>query len=223
MELLSFARGPALAFALSIFLLGIGWRLFSILGRPARRDDSEPRAATSGGIATAIVAHLWPRTTFRRRTVGITLNAYAYHAALAIVLLGFVPHIAFVKRLTGLAWPAVPGWLFGFAVAVALFGLVFALMMRLAAPVTRLISGFDDYASWALTVLPFLTGMAALYLPLDATYPPWPDRPTGLAIHLLSVELLLVWFPFGKLSHAFLAFAARGATAAAFARKGAAL
>jgi hypothetical protein len=41
-------------------------------------------------------------------------------------------------------------------------------------------------------------------------------------VHLLSVELLLVWLPFSKLSHAFLAFASRGVTGAAFARKGAA-
>jgi hypothetical protein len=41
-----------------------------------------------------------------------------------------------------------------------------------------------------------------------------------VAIHLLSLELLLVWLPFGKLSHAFLVFLSRGYTGAAFARRG---
>jgi hypothetical protein len=50
--------------------------------------------------------------------------------------------------------------------------------------------------------------------------PPTP-YPTTLALHLLSLELLLVWMPFGKLSHAFLVFLSRGTTGAAFARKGA--
>jgi hypothetical protein len=47
--------------------------------------------------------------------------------------------------------------------------------------------------------------------------------PLPLAIHLLSVELLFVWLPFGKLAHAFLVFASRGVTGAALTRKGAAL
>jgi hypothetical protein len=44
-----------------------------------------------------------------------------------------------------------------------------------------------------------------------------------LAFHLLSVELLLVWFPFGKLMHAFTIFAARGSTGMIFERRGASL
>jgi nitrate reductase gamma subunit len=222
MDLLGFVRGPALAFALSVFFLGAAWRLLALLRFRAARDQSRPRAGASD-VVKSTLAHLWPRTAFRRATPALSVNALAWHLALALVFLGFVPHIAFVKRLTGVSWPAPPGWIFGVAVAVCLFGLLFALMMRLASPVTRLLSGFDDYASWVLTTLPFLTGMAAIYLPLDSAYPWQPDRPAALAIHLLSVELLLVWLPFGKLAHAFLAFFSRGATASAFARKGAAL
>lgn len=40
---------------------------------------------------------------------------------------------------------------------------------------------------------------------------------------LLSVELLFLWLPSGKLAHAFLAFMSRGVTGIALARKGAAL
>jgi hypothetical protein len=50
-----------------------------------------------------------------------------------------------------------------------------------------------------------------------------PANPVPVAIHLLSLELLLVWLPFGKLSHAFLVFLSRGYTGAAFTRKGAEL
>ncbi|HUJ00208.1 MAG TPA: hypothetical protein VLY46_08240 [Usitatibacter sp.] len=219
MGLLEFARGPALAFAVSVFFLGSAWRLLSLLRFPAARELSQPRAAGKAVLA-ATLAHLWPRTTFRRKVAGASVNALAWHVALAIVVLGFVPHIRFVKTLTGASWPAVPGWVFGVAVSVCFFGLLFSLMMRLASPVTRLLSGVDDYASWALTIAPFLTGMAVIYLPLDAPYPWVPDHPGAVAVHLLSVELLLVWLPFGKLAHAFLVFLSRGTTAAAFARKG---
>jgi nitrate reductase gamma subunit len=46
---------------------------------------------------------------------------------------------------------------------------------------------------------------------------------TLLAWHLLSVALLLIWFPFGKLMHAFTIFAARGTQGVQFERKGASL
>ena len=46
---------------------------------------------------------------------------------------------------------------------------------------------------------------------------------TVLALHILTVELLLIWLPFGKLMHMFLVFVSRGTTGAAFTRKGASL
>ena len=221
MALLDFARGPGLGLALAIFAGGLAWRIFPLVSRTSGPRASAPRAG-GAAIARTVLARLWPRPPVRRSHPALDANAFAWHAALGIVILGFAPHIAFVKRLTGASWPAFPGWALGLAVSVALYGLLFALMARLASPVTRLVSTLDDYASWALTVLPFVTGMGVAYLPLDAAYPPLPDRPTALALHLLSFELLLAWLPFGKLAHAVLAFASRGVSASAAARKGAA-
>ncbi|MEP7260438.1 MAG: hypothetical protein ABI669_04550 [Usitatibacter sp.] len=222
MSLLEFARGPGLAIALILFASGTLWRLYSIFRRPAARVLSEPRStALVSGAIRGIVRRMWHPATLRRRSLAATLNAYAYHLGLAIVFFGFAPHIAFIQRLTGLSWPAVPGVLFALAVALALVGLIAALLARLTSPVLRLISGFDDYASWAVTMLPLITGMALVSLPLDSSYPMVPDRPIAVAVHLLSLELLLAWLPFGKLSHAFLVFISRATTGAAFARKGA--
>ena len=224
MELLEFARGPGLAFSLTVLIAGLGWRLYAIFRRPVKPDYSEPRGdSVTAGAAKAILSRMWHHRTFRDQTLVGTLNAYAYHIGLAVVFFGFVPHIAFVKRLTGLGWPAVPGWLFVVAAALAFVGLFYALMARLTSPVMRLLSNFDDYASWTVTVLPMITGMALLDLPLDSPYPLRSLYPVPVAIHLLSVELLLVWLPFSKLSHALLVFFSRGATGAAFARKGAGL
>jgi nitrate reductase gamma subunit len=112
------------------------------------------------------------------------------------------------------------------ATAVAILGLAIALMDRLAHPVLRLLSGFDDYFSWAVIMLPLLTGMALIerpYYPAPVVAPELPGVPALLALHLLSLELLLVWLPFGKLAHAALVFVSRWRTGADFTRKGAAL
>jgi len=224
MGVLEFARGPALAVAIAVFIVGVAWRIYGIYRRPVKIDYAEPRASgVSVPALRAIVSRMWQHRTFRDATIVGTLNAYGYHIGLAVVFFGFAPHIAFIRRLTGLAWPAVPGWLFVIAVALVFVGLFYALMARLTSPVLRLLSNFDDYASWVVTILPMLTGMAVLGLSFDSPYPAAPAHPVPVAIHLLSVELLLVWLPFSKLSHAFLVFLSRGATGTAFARKGAAL
>lgn len=223
MPLLEWARGPGLALALAFLALGTAWRLWGIFRRPAPRDLSEPRStALVSGALRGIVGRMWHPATMRRHSLAGTLNAYAYHIGLAIVFFGFVPHIAFVKRVAGVSWPALPDGVFVAGVALALVGLLYALLARLTSPVLRLISSFDDYASWIVTILPLVTGMALLSLPLAASYPLVPDRPLAVALHLLSLELLLAWLPFGKLSHAFLVFLSRATTGAAFARKGAA-
>ena len=224
MELLAFARGPGLWLSLAVFLLGSLWRLWAVFRRPAKPDYSQARStAVAAGAVRAIVTRMWHHRTFRERTLVQTLNAYGYHIGLAIVFFGFLPHIAFIRRLTGLSWPAVPGWLFVTGVAFVFVGLVYVFFARLTSPVQRLLSNFDDWFSWFVTILPMLTGMAVIALPLQESYPPAPLDPVPVAIHLLSFELLLVWLPFGKLAHAFLVFVSRGMTGAAFARKGAGL
>ncbi len=214
MELLELARGPGLALSVSTFVLGTVWRLYGIFRLPLRTDLSEPRhrGTTLAGLQ-AIGTRMLPRPGMRVRISAIA-NAYAYHLALALVVLGFAPHIAFLDHHLGIRWPALPDAVAYVASPVAILGLGFALVLRLGDPVLRMLSGFDDYFSWFVTLLPFLTGMALV---------PAPAAAGPLAVHLLSLELLLIWMPFGKLSHAFLVFVSRYRTGADFRRRGAAL
>jgi nitrate reductase gamma subunit len=214
MALLEFARGPALVFSLSVLVLGLAWRVYRIFRYPRRPDYSAPRRRNLalGGVR-AIFAKMLPPRGVKVRGAAMA-NAYAYHVGLALVVFGYAPHIAFVERATGLSWPALPDALFYLAAAVTIVGLLVALLARLTDPVLRLLSRFDDYFSWAVTMAPMLTGMALIGAPAG---------PVPLAIHLLSLELLLIWLPFGKLAHAALVFVSRYRTGADFARKGAAL
>ena len=223
MELLEFARGPGLTIALVIFVTGSAWRLYGIFRLGSKKDYSAARStATVAGALHMILRRMWPHREFRADTAAATFNGYLYHLGWFIAFLAFVPHIAFVRRLTGLSWPALPDPVMYMAAAVAILGLTAALLRRLTDPVLRLLSGFDDYFSWLVTLLPLVTGMALIhgsYYGLEQIPPTL--YPVPLALHLLSLELLLVWMPFGKLAHAFLVFISRGTTGAAFARKGA--
>ncbi len=217
MELLQFARGPALTISIAVFLLGILWRLVGILMLERRRIDAQARAGTPSSLAAAasgIVSKMWPHKTFLKSSLFSVLNGYVFHIGLAISVLLFAPHILFVKSLIGISWPALPSNLV-LAVAVITAGsLLASLAHRLTNPVQRLISRIDDYLSWALTFIPVMTGIAAV-AHIGARYE------TLLAVHILSVCAFLIWFPFGKLMHAFLFVLSRGATGIRFKQRGA--
>jgi nitrate reductase gamma subunit len=225
LELLEFARGPALWASVGILLGGTLWRISGILRLGVRPDLAVPRSkAGFAGALRGITARMVPHRAMRHATGLAAWNGYLYHVGLAVIVFAYVPHIEFVRRLTGVSWAALPEPVVFVFTGITFVAMFIALLMRLSDPVRRLLSRFDDYFSWAVVLLPLVTGMSALsqsYASGSASAVPLDPMP--VAIHLLSVELLFVWLPFGKLAHAFLVFASRGATGAAQARKGAAL
>jgi nitrate reductase gamma subunit len=162
-----------------------------------------------------------PHRGFHPSATLVTINPYVFHIGLALVFFGYAPHIAFIRRLTGLGWPALPDMVMYIAAAATIVSLLIALLFRLTDPVLKKISRADDMLVWALTMLPLMTGMAVVgesSASLLAHANPLYRGP--LAVHLLSLELLLVWFPFGKLMHAFLVFPNRMRLARLFGRRG---
>jgi len=214
MSLLEFARGPALEGALIIFVFGIFWRLIGaltasppiLLAKPRRQD-------TFIAGMRAILTRSWPLEEFHNIIWFQHYSGYIWHISFFIVLLFFQPHIAFFTSLTGLSWPGLPNNVILVVAAIAVATLIALLVRRLRYRVLRQISNADDYISWVATILPLITGFMA-YSHTGGRYE------TLLALHLLSVELLLLWFPFGKLMHAILAFPARFQIGAAFGRRG---
>ena len=219
-DLLDFARGPALWFSLLVLVTGSAWRIIAILRLGTKPDLSEPRRRRRFGALRGIFRQMVLRKEFRHGGILGAFNGYLYHLGLVAIAFGYLPHILFVKRLTGFAWPPLPEPLFYLAAGGTIIALVIVLFERLTHPVLRMLSGFDDYFSWCVVFLPLLTGMAALG---GSTATGAPLYPLPLAIHLLSVELLFLWLPFGKLAHGFLVFMSRGVTGAALARRGASL
>lgn len=216
MDLLDFARGPAITFALAVFAFGTLWRLVAVLLLPRIRNPSPARAGAPMPVLAAldtIVRRTWPRRNFVQATLFTTVNGYVFHIGLAIVVFGLAPHILFIRNLFGVSWPALPSNLVYAVGVITLASLLAALARRATHPVTRLLSGAGDYLSWLLTALPVATGLLASSH-LAARYE------SLLAIHVLSIAAFLIWFPFGKLMHAILFAFSRGATGLRFSHRG---
>ncbi len=217
MDLLEFARGPALTVSLAVFVFGVTWRLLGILLLPWITDRSEAREGAPWPVIAALQGNLrklWPHRTFVKPALFQTVNGYIFHFALAIVVFAFAPHILFIKSLFGVTWPALPSNLVYAVGAITAVSLLAGLVYRLTSPVLRLISRMDDYLSWLVTLLPVATGLFAV-IQAGARYE------TLLAVHILSVCLFFIWFPFGKLMHAFLFVFSRGATGVRLRHRGA--
>lgn len=90
MELLDFARGPALAASLAILASGIAWRLFGIARIPRRPDFSEPRStATAAGAMRGILSRMLPYREFRSAATFSAANGYVYHIGLALIAFAY--------------------------------------------------------------------------------------------------------------------------------------
>jgi nitrate reductase gamma subunit len=218
MDLVTFARGPGLAVALVVFCVGVTWRIAGFALLRIRRDFNEPRnslAKSALGGLIAIGSRSWPHPEFIARTGAGEALGYSYHIGLFIVLLLFAPHISFLGSLFGFTWPALPSSVITIFSVLTFTLLLAVLFRRVTNRVMRMLSNFDDYFSWFNTTLVIVTG-------LMATAHVGGPYQTILGLHILSFDVLLIWFPCGKLMHAFYIFPSRAINGALLSRKGAA-
>jgi hypothetical protein len=111
MELLEFARGPALTFAIAVFIGGVVFRVVSIFALWRTRDSSANRAHEKPVVIAAlreIIRRMWPETVYKQRTLFTAINGYVFHIGLALIVFFLLPHILFFKDLLGLYWPHLP-------------------------------------------------------------------------------------------------------------------
>jgi nitrate reductase gamma subunit len=118
---------------------------------------------------------------------------------LLIVMFGFAPHILFISALTGLQWPSLPIAVVLASAVISLTSMVAVLIHRVTTPDPSIFSALDDYFTWSAVFIAMLTGL--LCYPHVGGAPVFGPYALLLSAHLLAVELLMIWLPFGKLIH----------------------
>jgi nitrate reductase gamma subunit len=201
-ELLMWVRGPALQIATVVFVLGIMVRILEILLLGRKADLAEARgSAVRGGLRTIISRSVPDRGTMQRSTFNVVAG-YLFHIGLFITIFLFAPHILLFRDVFNISWPALPTPVIDAVTIVTIITLLAVLLHRISNPVMRFLSRFQDYLVWLVTILPLVTGYIAFHR-IGLT------PPLLIAIHILSVELLMVLFPFTKLMHTFTFLVAR--------------
>lgn len=199
---LAWVRDSGFEIATAIFVLGILIRLLEVIWLGRSKTLAEPRAGGMLPGLRTILTRSWPETGTLQRSTFTIIAGYVFHIGLFITLFLFVPHIVLVEEAFGASWPGLPTPMVDAVSVLTIASLLFVLGYRLWNPVLRFLSGVEDYLVWSVTLLPILTGYLAFHRVLLPS--PWM-----LGLHILSVEILMVVFPFSKLMHTFTLFIAR--------------
>jgi nitrate reductase gamma subunit len=196
-------KGPAFHVATVVFVVGVLVRIVEILALGRAPDLAEPKGnATLAGFRVTMTRMIPKRGTITKRSAFTEIGGWIFHVGMLLVIFFSAPHILVFKEILGFGWPSLPTPLIDALTAISIIAMIAVGIHRLLDPVLRLLSRFQDYLALLVTMLPLLTGFLAYH---HALLP----YTTMLAIHILSVELLMVVFPFTKLMHAFTLFFSR--------------
>ncbi len=209
--MLEFVEGPLWYFAGLVFMAGVAWRLVDIFRRGVAAELAPPRGNPLGGAVRTVITRSWTVPGFSKGATFHLIAGYMFHIGLFAVVFLAAPHVEFIEqRLLGFAWPPAPHWLFIVSAELAFAGLLLMWLRRMLHPVMKQITTLDDHLAAFLSFAAMFTGCLALLQSHD-----------GLRlIHMLAVEILLIYFPFSRLMHAFTFVISRSYTGAAMARKG---
>jgi len=200
LEILNFSRGPLFRAALLIFLGGMTYRLLRVLLLGWKRDRSERAGSAIGGTALAYLKSFlilpfipWVKRTFPKNALTYIAGGF-FHLALFIVLIFGVPHMLVLKSLTGIRLPTLPTPVVDWAAAIGIVAMIMLFINRFVQPVLRKISGWPVRLNWLVVFLPMVTGYMM-------THHMFFRYEVLFSLHMIAVDILLIWIPFSRISH----------------------
>ncbi|MGB4705315.1 MAG: hypothetical protein WBI18_09635 [Candidatus Saccharicenans sp.] len=199
-EILRFAHGPLLHISMIIFVAGMSYRLFRVILLGWERDRAPNKGSKFKGVIINYLKGLiilpfipWVSRTFRRNELTFIAGGL-FHLSLFIVLTFDAAHILVWKSLFGVSWKSLPTPMMAFFSSVGIISLIILLINRLTHPVLKLITRAPVWINWVVVFLPMITGfLMARHL--------WFKYEVIFSLHLISVSLLLIWIPLGRISH----------------------
>jgi nitrate reductase gamma subunit len=196
---LEWARGPAFVFCFGFMLLGyLRHAVLTIVEIRRHLRRAGDKTLPVGAIVSATLKWLIPIEKLRNQFL-FSITSILFHAAILVVPLFLIGHIALWTRGLGIWWPGISNELADVLTIVAIVTSVALVLERAASKATRSLSRFQDYAIPIVVALPFATGFFVMH----PAFSPF-SFDVALFIHVMSANVLFVLMPLTKLSHAVL-------------------
>lgn len=199
-QVLRFARGPLFQVALIVFIGGMAYRLMRVLLLGWGRDRVPAMGSKAAGVLKSYLKGIliwpfipWVKDTFRRNPLTYVAGGL-FHLGLFVVIFLGTAHMLVWKSLLGFGWPTLSLPIVDWMAAVAIVAMLALLVNRLVNPVLRMISGPAEWANWGVVFLPMVTGYIM-------THHLWFGYTTLFSLHMLAVDLLLIYIPLSRISH----------------------
>lgn len=217
-SILEFSRGPFFRVALFIFVGGMFYRLARIIFLGWPRERVPRRGSKLSGIVKTYLKGLillpfipWVKNTFSRNALTYVAGGL-FHLALFVVIFFGTPHMLVWKSLLGFGWPTLPLPITDWFAAIGIISLLLLLVNRMVHPVLRLITRVPDWFNWVFVFLPFLTGYMM-------THHLWFRYEMLFSLHVIFVNILLIWIPMSRISHFIFYFFTRTIHGAQFGKR----
>jgi nitrate reductase gamma subunit len=216
---LRFTRGPLFYAALMIFIAGLAYRLARVLLLRWHADRVPAMGSKLGGILLSYLKGflIWPfipwvKNTFNRNPITYIAGGLFHLGLLVVIFLG-TAHMLVWKSLLGFGWPTLPLPIVDWLAAVAIIAMLMLFINRLINPVLKLLTGPAEWLNLLMVFLPMVTGYSMahhLFFPYPVLY----------SLHMIAVDILLIWIPFSRISHFVFYFFSRTIHGTEFGKRG---
>jgi nitrate reductase gamma subunit len=205
--------------ALLVFIAGMVYRLVRVVFLGWSRDQVPTKGSKTSGVIMSFLKGVliwpfipWVKNTFRKNPV-IYLAGGLFHLGLFVVLFLGTAHMLVWKSLLGFGWYTLPLPIVDWLAAASIVAMVALFINRLMNPVLKLITGSAEWMNLLFVFLPMVTGYAMthhMFFRYEVLY----------SLHMITVNLLLIWIPFSRISHFMFYFFSRFIHGQEFGKRG---